>query len=181
MILLSGCRNSSSIVDPQSVNQFLWTDIPSSAGSWWEYEVSSTDPDLTVIFEIVDTISDTVLRKETYLESDTVIVDTDTSFIKINSNSFAVRVDGQWKELLRFPVSSGMRWDTFDGDQLTVESTRESVSLPIGMFHNCVKVISSLNRKAYYYAFGLGLILETHSENKNLIYKRLKASSEYPK
>lgn len=184
LMIISACETGNAILDTNSVNQFLASDMPNAAGMWWQYEISNgvypQGSGVQLKRKILPSSAQATLMEETYLQADTLVLEIDTAYVRLNNASFAVNVDGQWKELLRFPAYAGLSWNTDDGDLLTVESTRESVSLPVGDFFNCVKVTSRDEHLAYYYTYGLGLILVNDITTPIDFRFRLNASSEIP-
>ena len=184
MIIITGCgENNSSILEDNSVNLFLASDIPNNVGTWWIYEYKMNDlftgKNVELKREILQPISNDYPYKETYLEQDSLVLATDTSYFRLTNEAFSLNVDGQWKDLLRFPAKNGLNWLTYDGDELIVESTTETVSLPIGNFYNCIKVTSTIDNISFYYAYGLGLLLIENIDNPVEEYIRLKSSSEF--
>ena len=170
-------------MNPESTNSFTAQDIPNAPGTWWEFEcgpqVSYYQDGLELHREVYKQEADALSMQETFTVHDTIIVVKDTCYYKLTKDAFSFKVDGQWKELLRFPVNESLNWTTFDGDRLVVESTMESVTLPIGNFNNCIKVVSQKDYKAYYYAYGLGMILVEDLKNPGSYLLRLSASSQF--
>lgn len=158
LITLVACKKSDSTEDPASVPSLF----PLKIGNTWNFKSTKMDTVITNHFNKV--IKDTTLLDETW-----AVLTYDNAVNSILKN----KLDGLWFVIptkstsgntailyYKYPVASGTQYMTPDSVNVTVVSTNESVTVPMGTFACYHYTMRYANKEVYqeYFCPGTGLV-----------------------
>jgi hypothetical protein len=173
VFLLTSCKKSNPVDSSPSVLQ-IW---PLKSGNTWAYHLIYYDTTGAISQSgsgafVVTT--DTIVGGETWYH----ISGSGTTFYTNRSDGFWVMsnsTSGLFQGLLfKYPDSAGDSWN-YGGDQIFVQSTDTSITVPAGTYH-CYEYRLLYNSKPvcdYYYCPGVGFIAEDYysSTNSGRLYR----------